>query len=881
MPSVVLAPRLSAFPLLAALVTAALWGFVPGVSAQPADAYEVAPPASWITPLYPDVTAEAPEHQVSGGVHYLLVDRQTRVDENDARYWHLALRVENEHGIQEAATVSVDFDPSYEQLTLHAVQVRRAGAVIDQLPRAKISVLQREDELEYQIYDGTQTVNLVLNDIRVGDVVEYSYTLRGQNPVFEGRFATRVTTEYSIPVHTYRYRLLWPSERQLFVRTHGTDLEPERIPAGAFEEYVWHLTDVAPKSADVGVPSWYEPYAWIQLSEWATWADLVEWGLPLYRPLPTSAVRAEARRIGQTTDHPAEQLVAALRFVQDDVRYMGIEMGRGSHEPRPPETVLAQRFGDCKDKTRLLITLLDELGIEAWPALVDTELRHTIDTWHPSPFAFDHVIVQAAVDGTSYWVDPTRQYQRGTLDRLAQADYGKALLLKPGTTAPVAMPPLASDFYGKEIEGTFDLREGIGEPGEFRVRTIYYGRDADNMRASLSAQSRDELERSYLNYYARSYPEIEVDEPMEVHDDDELNRLIVMESYTLPSAWTYDEAITGHTFAFYPSETSALFTYPGVSQRSMPRAIDHPVRVDETITVLLPESWPIEPEEVAVRDAAFDFELDLSYKSEIITAAHRYRSLSDHVRADDIAAHIKHLDEVDEALGYQLYTADDAAVAAGGVNWPMVFLVLLSLGIAAYAARSLYRYDPATLPLRPEARHPRLQGLSGWLILVGLSTVSMVVVSFSNIIVGLGAAAPGQWSTLTSPSSPAYHPLWAPLLSLELIGNAVFMVLAALGLVLFFKRRQSFPRVFVALLWSRWAFVSLDLALALLIPAMATMIGFREGWEVVSGLIGCTIWTLYMYQSTRVESTFIRRYDGRDEPDPAVADGATQGHVLA
>ncbi|MFX8207373.1 transglutaminase domain-containing protein, partial [Acinetobacter baumannii] len=85
---------------------------------------------------------------------------------------------------------------------------------------------------------------------------------------------------------------------------------------------------------------------------------------------------------------PEARLLAALRFVQREVRYLGIEMGANSHAPHPPETVLPRRYGDCKDKTLLTLTLLGRLGIPASPALVHTTERQAAAERLPTPWAF-------------------------------------------------------------------------------------------------------------------------------------------------------------------------------------------------------------------------------------------------------------------------------------------------------------------------------------------------------------------------------------------------------------------------------------------------------------------------------------------------------------
>jgi len=98
-----------------------------------------------------------------------------------------------------------------------------------------------------------------------------------------------------------------------------------------------------------------------------------------------------------------------------DIRYFGAELGVNTHRPTAPDKVLAQRFGDCKDKVLLLISLLRRLDIPASPVLVSTSFRGGIGELLPSPLAFDHVIMRVAMPGVFFWLDATRSHQTGTL----------------------------------------------------------------------------------------------------------------------------------------------------------------------------------------------------------------------------------------------------------------------------------------------------------------------------------------------------------------------------------------------------------------------------------------------------------------------------------
>ena len=69
-----------------------------------------------------------------------------------------------------------------------------------------------------------------------------------------------------------------------------------------------------------------------------------------------------------------ERVVAALEFVQSEIRYFSVSLGENSHRPASPDIVLKRRYGDCKDKSLLLMTLLDELKIPSKVVLL-THIR--------------------------------------------------------------------------------------------------------------------------------------------------------------------------------------------------------------------------------------------------------------------------------------------------------------------------------------------------------------------------------------------------------------------------------------------------------------------------------------------------------------------------
>ena len=84
------------------------------------------------------------------------------------------------------------------------------------------------------------------------------------------------------------------------------------------------------------------------------------------------------------------EIAGAVCYVSTQFHYIGIAFGIGRYQPHSAAEVLANQYGDCKDKHTLLASLLTAAGIPAYPALINTSRE--VDEEVPSPGQFDHVI---------------------------------------------------------------------------------------------------------------------------------------------------------------------------------------------------------------------------------------------------------------------------------------------------------------------------------------------------------------------------------------------------------------------------------------------------------------------------------------------------------
>jgi transglutaminase-like putative cysteine protease len=111
----------------------------------------------------------------------------------------------------------------------------------------------------------------------------------------------------------------------------------------------------------------------VEFSDYSDWAAVSKHFAALFakstKLAENSPLKEEARRIARAHSDPLERAGAALKLVQQEVRYVYVGLSGGNLTPATAEETWQRRYGDCKGKTALLLALLAELGIDAEPVL--------------------------------------------------------------------------------------------------------------------------------------------------------------------------------------------------------------------------------------------------------------------------------------------------------------------------------------------------------------------------------------------------------------------------------------------------------------------------------------------------------------------------------
>ncbi len=610
----------------------------------------------WVKPVKSPKSRGKPEGQ---GAEYLLVDTQVKTSHDDyAMYYSTSTVLHNSQSIADNSEVYMTFNPLYQKLVVHEISVMRKRKVVGSVSPHQIRLLQREQDLKNGILDGVVSAIAIVPNTRVGDRLDVKYTVVGRNPVYGEKIFGSHSLGWRVDVALASVRLLVPKDIQIQTREHNLSKKVKVKKRGQFKEYVWRNKKVEAVFDEGDYPAWYVPYPWVEYSEYRSWSEVKDWAVDLYSSVNQKSAKLNDLSIELSLEADGDdmELVSrALKFSQENIRYLGLEFGQNSHLPHDPEEVISNRYGDCKDKSNLLVQLLNMQGFDASSALVSYGMREGFTDILPSPAAFDHVVVVLELDGKKIWVDPTKTHQAGRVDKTGFTYFGKALVINENSDDVIVdVKPLETQADRQHIIENY-VYKGPGKPTELKVKTRYQGSLAEAQRYRFASNDLDSIQKSYLSYYSKLYPKIRFSDKVEYQDDRINNNFVVTEKYLIEEFSTLDEDL--HRTEHYAYSIAENLISPKQIIRSSPSSIGTPKRVRHQLVIDYENEvgLHIDSEPNIRKTDEFEYRSWSSYRNKRFVFDSDLQINSMSVSADALSSYLSSIKKVREDIDFILH----------------------------------------------------------------------------------------------------------------------------------------------------------------------------------------------------------------------------------
>jgi len=572
--------------------------------------------------------------------------------ETDTKYTRCVKKLFTQAAVQSEAVMNFDFDPAYQSIILHEVLIHRGAESLDQLETSQMELIQQEQDMDKYVYNGKKTWLVFLNNIQPGDTLEYRYSKRGCNPAFKGIFDEQIYIDYDEAIDHARVRILSSPARKLHMTTQNISIEAVQDSTSDFQILKFDLYNLSPGGVEAMQPFWHLNIPFIQVSEYQSWNEVAKWGMEAFKPIhePSEEMRQLAAEWLKTIPNPENQILQALRFVQNEIRYLGFERGTLSHIPTEPSLVLNRKFGDCKDKTLLLKTLLALMHIESHPVLVHTYLKGHLSDLEPSCTNFNHVILQVEFENSLFYMDPTYAYQGGNhLSDINSIEHEKGLVLDSQTNDLVKFPELPSEpqlITSKTFE-IFNTKPEV----RLTAKTLYRNSEANNLRAYYKQHSLKEIESAIQDYYARQYGQLEIENSLIIQDDFDQNEVALEMTFKVANLWKTTDENPEKTMTIFPSSIRNLCQTNFSVMRKTPLQLEHPFHFIEDFIFINEESeWEPESSEEKLESEEMAFTAKYTSEGNRIHLHFDMLTKKDFVLPSDLETHRNFLQKIEDNL---------------------------------------------------------------------------------------------------------------------------------------------------------------------------------------------------------------------------------------
>ena len=379
--------------------------------------------------------------------------------------------------------------------------------------------LKEKDAVEFslssfEVFSDLRGKGIKFSAADPGNIVGYEYVQKHRPFAFEDDWQF----QSEIPTRRARFSLQLPVGWEFSESWANFPKQQPQSSANNFN--VWEVENVPAVEIEPAMPPFLTVASRMDIKYFprdpalrakttGTWNDIGIWyaNLTSASRVPSPALQQKVAELTTGISDPLKKMQVLAAYVQQQIRYVAIEVGIGGLQPHPAADVFKHQYGDCKDKVTLLSTMLKQVGIDSYYVMVDTH-RGIVNPDFPS-LRGNHMIMAirlpqdiptnslyATVDdpqlGHLLFFDPTDEFVTlGYLPSDLQQNYG--LLVTPDSGKVILLPLLPPPTNRLLRTATLTLGPTGNLGGD--VDELRWGAPAGDSRAQFIGSSPSDREK--------------------------------------------------------------------------------------------------------------------------------------------------------------------------------------------------------------------------------------------------------------------------------------------------------------------------------------------------------------------------------------------------
>ena len=422
------------------------------------------------------------------------------------------VKVLTEKGKRNNRTMALYFTLPYSTQEVAKIDVIKPdGTVLPVDVAANSKETIDDSQMSMNIYDpNSRILQVNIPQVEIGDLVHAVTRQTITRSYMPGEFAEESVFEEEGYIRHLSYEVHAPLDRplkQIAVRDEVPGTVHYSTHAGDDHTliHLWEVTNVPRMFDEPSMPPAGQVLQRVLVSTTPDWQAVSKWYWNLSAPhleatIPEMKETVDKLTAGAKTD--LEKVKTIFYHVSKNIRYMGLtpEKDRPGFEPHDVKITFAKKYGVCRDKAALLVSLLQAAGLKAYPVLISVGIKR--DPEVADPF-FNHAIVAAELKPGEYTLmDPTDEHTRDLLPStdcdqsyLVCRAEGERLRLSP-------VPPPEEHMMRIKTTGTLSASGAL----EAKSELYFQGVNDDAYRNAFSHMKPDDRRRFFERDLKQAMP---------------------------------------------------------------------------------------------------------------------------------------------------------------------------------------------------------------------------------------------------------------------------------------------------------------------------------------------------------------------------------------
>jgi tetratricopeptide (TPR) repeat protein len=362
--------------------------------------------------------------QVKGqetGAVIILKDYQLIIDKKDRAKTIIRIlgKIFNKQAINDYSQIPIVFNSYYEDAVLDFARVIYSDGSKRDISGDAVQIKTLPDFHEGSQYTDNRYLSFSLSGLEPGAAFEYQATISQKIPIIEGEWfdnhwfagmLRNMSPPYEPridPVLTSQFTLRVPSGREFQYNFTVGSYEPVKTILKDQDEYKWILKNLPAIHSEALMPDFGSLSPTLIISTLKDWSQLNRWAFDiLMSKIEVSPeIKDLSLKLTQNATTNDEKTRSVANYIQNSIQYVYADLDRGGYTPHMAGEVLKSRYGDCKDQTILLISMLKAIGIKAYPALISP---YPYEEFMQIPtIYFAHLITYIPQSDKDIWLDMT------------------------------------------------------------------------------------------------------------------------------------------------------------------------------------------------------------------------------------------------------------------------------------------------------------------------------------------------------------------------------------------------------------------------------------------------------------------------------------------